>query len=80
MFNDYLEEKIEERRFQISLHGGTVEGEEVENGKSNMAFRSPEEYEDMSMEERKKLTQKMVQHWSGTLNIDNGGSILSKGG
>jgi len=51
--------------FQAGLHGIDLDAEVKKKGKaatdtSTFQFRSPEEYDHLPMEERKKLTQEML--------------------
>jgi hypothetical protein len=67
MFEDYLKDKVAERKFLITLHGHTLEKDDVKN---DMSFRSPEDYKHLTHKERKELTQKMMGHWGVKLGID----------
>jgi hypothetical protein len=43
-----------------------------------MRFKSQEEYADMTMEERKELTEKMKGHWLGQFSMSE--KDIKKGG
>lgn len=65
LFEDYQERQMQERRFQAAIHGINLEKEmkKQDNKKTEektFMFGDPKEYEKMSKEEKKDLTEKMM--------------------
>lgn len=63
LYEHAIERKIQEAKFNALLHGADPKEldkkEEFLERKENLLFGDPEEYKNMSDEERKKLTNKM---------------------
>lgn len=71
LFEACQETEYRRMRFNAGIQGVDLDKEVKKKQKKKaddeLKFRSPEEYEKMDPEERKRLTEKMMQHWKGVL-------------
>lgn len=68
MYNEWEKRENEKVKIQVALHGGKIDDtfptETAHNSttkEQSFVFRSPEDYEKMSLEDRKELTEKMLR-------------------
>jgi len=64
LYEYHVERTLEEMRFQANIHGAKIEGDKgsskEEDKSQTPIFKDPSAYENMTMEQRKELTEKML--------------------
>jgi len=71
-----LKRQMEKFKFEAAVHGVDLDKESsksIPKKKSDFEFKSPEEYEKLPEEERKKLTEKMIgthKKWVGSAPLN----------
>ena len=63
LFEHSQKREVDKRKFQAAIHGAKItDAPEVvtKEGDSSFTFRDPNDYEKLSMEDRKKLTEIMM--------------------
>jgi hypothetical protein len=68
LYEHYMERKLQDLKFNAILHGADPKelGDKVESEdrKENLMFGDPKEYEKWSPEERKKISDKMLNKFT----------------
>lgn len=69
LFEHYQKEEVNKFKLRAALFGVNIDGEQKKSEETGLPqFKDPKDYENMSVEERKKLTEKMMKahkKWAG---------------